>query len=431
MAHRTLKNGYQQLHARLNRFPQGAPPSEYLHRIFSVLMSEREAQMMALLPIKPFTLQTASRALRLQPAEVARVLDELAERALLLDLERPDGSKVYTLPPPMAGFFEFSLMRTRNDIDQKLLSELFFQYLNVEEAFVRDLFVVGETNLGRVFVNEPAVAGRDDLHILDYERASHVIKQAKYRGVGLCYCRHKLQHLDQACEAPLETCLTLGNTADSLIRHGYARAISETEAMDILELAQEHNLVQIGENEQEQLPFICNCCGCCCEALLAVKRFGTLQTINTTNYLPIVDAERCNGCGQCVTACPINAVQLVLREDEGQTRSRQAVVDLDICLGCGVCVRVCHRGALRLESREQRVITPVNSLHRILIMAIERGQLHNLIFDNQAHQSHRAMAAVLGAILKLPPLQRLLASQQMKSRYLVALIKAVEQRAGS
>ncbi len=31
----------------------------------------------------------------------------------------------YVLPPPMAGFFEFSMMRVREDIDQKALSELF------------------------------------------------------------------------------------------------------------------------------------------------------------------------------------------------------------------------------------------------------------------------------------------------------------------
>jgi hypothetical protein len=55
-------------------------------------------------------------------------------------------------------------------------------------------------------------------------------------------------------------------------------------------------------------------------------------------------------------------------------------------------------------------------------MAIERGKLQNLIFDNQAMMSHRAMAAILGVILKLPPLKQVMASRQMKSRYLEALI---------
>ena len=64
------------------------------------------------------------------------------------------------------------------------------------------------------------------------------------------------------------------------------------------------------------------------------------------------------------------------------------------------------------------MITPVNTAHRAVVMAIERGKLQNLIFDNQAFASHRAMAAILGVILKLPPLKQVMASQQMKSRYL-------------
>ncbi len=56
------------------------------------------------------------------------------------------------------------------------------------------------------------------------------------------------------------------------------------------------------------------------------------------------------------------------------------------------------------------------------MMAIERGQLQNLIFDNQALKSHRIMAAILGAIIKLPPLKQILAQEQIKSKYLGNLI---------
>jgi hypothetical protein len=45
-----------------------------------------------------------------------------------------------------------------------------------------------------------------------------------------------------------------------------------------------------------------------------------------------------------------------------------------------------------------------------------------LIFDNAALSSHRAMAAILGVILKMPPIKQAMASRQMKSRYLEALI---------
>lgn len=155
MAHRSLKSGFHQLSERLNRFPQGAPPSEYLFKILSVLMNEKEARVMSALPIKPFSIQTASTALRMSIEDTEKILIELASRALLIDIESPEGDRTFVLPPPMAGFFEFSLMRVRKDFDQKLLSELYYQYLNVEEGFVQDLFV-SETKLGRIFVNEQA-----------------------------------------------------------------------------------------------------------------------------------------------------------------------------------------------------------------------------------------------------------------------------------
>ena len=70
------------------------------------------------------------------------------------------------------------------------------------------------------------------------------------------------------------------------------------------------------------------------------------------------------------------------------------------------------------------MITPVNTAHRTVVMAIERGTLQDLIFDNRALASHRAMAAILGVILKLPPLKQAMASQQMKSLYLDNLLSS-------
>ena len=72
------------------------------------------------------------------------------------------------------------------------------------------------------------------------------------------------------------------------------------------------------------------------------------------------------------------------------------------------------------------MITPVDTLHRTVLMAIERGKLQDCIFDNRALFSHRAMAAVLGVILRLPPTKQVLATQQMRSRYLVKLLEQVK-----
>src|SRR4030042_2716878 len=108
MSHVTLKSGYPELVERLNRFPQGAPPSETLYKILKILFSEREAGMVAQLPIKPFTAAKAGRIWKTDLTETRKVLDDLAGRALLVDVEL-HGETTYTLPPPMAGFFEFSM----------------------------------------------------------------------------------------------------------------------------------------------------------------------------------------------------------------------------------------------------------------------------------------------------------------------------------
>jgi ferredoxin len=421
MSHVTAKAGYTELVDRLNRFPQGAPPSDTLYKILEILFSEREAKVVALLPVKPFTAAHASKILKMDLAETRKTLDDLAGRAILVDIER-DGESTYVLPPPMAGFFEFSMMRTRGDVDQKVLGELFFQYMNVEEEFIRELFVRGETQLGRTFVHEPVLSNENALHVLDYERASEVIRTATHRGIGMCYCRHKMMHVGRNCDAPMDICMTFNSSAESLIKHGYARSVEASEGLDLLEQAYESNLVQFGENVRERVNFICNCCGCCCEAMIAARKFGMLNPVHTSNFLPVVGEHACNGCGKCVTACPVEAMSLVSANDARNPKARRARVEEDACLGCGVCVRTCSRGSLRLRSRAERVITPVNSLHRTVVMAIERGDLQDLIFDNRVLWNHRALAAVLGAVLRVPPIKQLMASRQMKSRYLEYLI---------
>ena len=421
MSHTTLKSGYTELVDRLNRFPQGAPPSDTLYQILRILFNEQEAGLVALLPIKPFTAETASRVWNMSQGEAHKVLDGLAGRALLVDSEN-EGVTTYTLPPPMAGFFEFSMMRLRGDVDQKVLAELFYQYLNVEDEFIRALFVNGETQVGRVFINEGALSTDNVLHVLDYERASQVIQTASHRGVGICYCRHKMEHMGKDCDAPKDICMTFGSTADSLTRHGYARLVDVSEGMDLLQEAYDNKLVQFGENARQGVSFICNCCGCCCEAMIAARKFGILNPIHTTNFLPEIDLSTCNGCGKCVSACPVEAMTLVSANDPNHPLRKQARLNAEICLGCGVCVRTCNHNSLSLKSRAQRVITPVNSVHRIVMMAIERGDLQNLIFDQRVFWNHRALAAVLGVILRLPPLKQAMASRQFKSRYLETLI---------
>ena len=418
MAHRTPRSSYQTLTNRLNLYTQGAPPSELLYRILALLFTEKEAELVAGLPIKPFTAEQAAKNWRVSKDEAEKTLQRLAGRALLVDIQLDDKTE-YVLPPPMAGFFEFALMRTRGDIDQKLLSELYEQYITVEEDFVRQLFLTGKTQFGRVFVQEGVLSSEHALHVLDYERATEVIETASDIGVGLCYCRHKRQHQGTACDAEMDICMTFGNVAASLIRSDYARRVDRSECKELLHKAWEQNLAQFGENVQKDVCFICNCCSCCCEAMLAAQRFGHEQPVHTSNFIARVEPN-CSGCGLCLAVCPVKVISLDSEHADGSGH-KHAVIDEELCLGCGVCGRNCRINALTMQPRASRIITPVNSTHKIVLMAIERGKLQNLIFDNQVLWSHRTLAAMLGVILKLPPVKRVLASEQIGSRYLGTL----------
>ena len=87
----------------------------------------------------------------------------------------------------------------------------------------------------------------------------------------MCYCRHRMSHVGKSCDAPMDICMTFNNTANSLINNNFARRVDASECKELLHQAYEHNLVQCGENVRSGVTFICNCCGCCCEALVAAK----------------------------------------------------------------------------------------------------------------------------------------------------------------
>ena len=51
-----------------------------------------------------------------------------------------------------------------------------------------------------------------------------------------------------------------------------------------------------------------------------------------------VDLEKCTGCGECVSSCPLDSIVI---QDE------KAVVD-DSCAECGACIDACPHKALVL-----------------------------------------------------------------------------------
>ena len=58
---------------------------------------------------------------------------------------------------------------------------------------------------------------------------------------------------------------------------------------------------------------------------------------------PIIDEERCTGCGICWKFCP----EACIRPDE------KPKIDLDYCKGCGICQEECPAGAISFVEEER------------------------------------------------------------------------------
>lgn len=72
MSHIVGKKAYKSLEERLNKFPQGAPPSKTLYKILKMMFTEKEAALVAQLPIKEFNVKTAAFIWKMNEAEAEK-----------------------------------------------------------------------------------------------------------------------------------------------------------------------------------------------------------------------------------------------------------------------------------------------------------------------------------------------------------------------
>ena len=406
------KENYIKLQKRLDMAPQGAPASESLFKILEILFTEEEAKLAAALPLKLFNVKTAAKIWKKSEKESFKILDELANKGILMDIKTKDRLE-YILAPTMAGFFEFSLMRTDGKFNRKILSELYYQYINVEKDFGLEVLSI-DPCIARTFIHEDTLQKEDQMIILDYERASKVIENATHCSVGTCYCRHKMEHMGKACKMPQQVCLTFNNAARSLSDHGIAKKISKKEAKKILDKCVKLGLVQIGDNVQDRVGWICNCCGCCCEALMAYKKFGGFKRINS-NFEALVHEDKCTKCTICIKKCPVDAIKL--------NKKGFAEVNKEICIGCGVCTRYCPSKTISMKRRKETIFVPKDSFERTIVSAIKENKLQNYVFSNNTLWTAHLLRKFIGVIFSLPPTKWLLLNNQLKSKFLASIAK--------
>ncbi len=419
-----LKSEYRELIARLDAGPVGMPePREERARagwqeILEILFTPEEAALAARIPLMPSTLQTIAGRVQLPPDVLKQRLEAMADKGIVLDLVHPRGGETkYLLSPPVVGFFEFSMMRAKDTIPKKRMAAALEAYFHGDDTFARQVFGNG-TVIGRALVHETALDEDDMPDVLHWERATAVLDEARSIAVTLCYCRHEAEHLGRRCDAPIENCMSIDSGADFLVRRKFGRAIDKKEAMDILTASRQSGLVQIADNVRNRPTFICNCCPCCCGQLRSISDYG-LPAVNASAFIPTVNLEKCKGCSRCSRACPITAISMVAQRTAAKRKNDLIPrIDTERCIGCGVCVDTCRNFAMSMDKRAERPYVPANALERVLRQSLERGRLADLLFDAGASRGSRFMNGLVRSLCALPPVEKALASEQVRSRFI-------------
>ena len=309
MGHMVGKDLYRQLGKKIDNLTARVPWNDTLRQILTELYTPREAELVVKMPYGLATVEEIEKTTRFDRDELRRLLDGLSEKGLVIDIWMGDRYR-YTISPLVIGIFEFTMMRTRGELRTKEWARLFHEYLSDGALFYKANLAKGQKiSPLRTLPYEDAIDDNAYVEILDYEKASAIIDGYDKFAIGICSCRHEKMHAgEKKCDVPLETCSTFGHATESMIRHGFARQVSKSEMLDNLARSKDLGLVLCADNVKKDVSFICHCCGCCCNVLLGVSRFGYPNVVVSSNYIARVDPDECQQCGVCVETCPVNAI---------------------------------------------------------------------------------------------------------------------------
>lgn len=112
--------------------------------------------------------------------------------------------------------------------------------------------------------------------------------------------------------------------------------------------------------------------------------------IDPTTGLPRVSDDRCVGCGKCVTACPRSIIQLRPRGPRGlrvwvacSNKDKGAIARKDCmaaCIGCGKCARVCQHEAITVTDNLAYIDPDKCKLCRKCVAVCPTAAIHTINF---------------------------------------------------
>jgi len=162
----------------------------------------------------------------------------------------------------------------------------------------------------RVIPIETSIDG--DTKTVSYEEVSKYLNDNDTFSISDCACRTSREAMGEGCgHLKEEMCIQMGHAAEYYVRTGRGRKITRYEALEVIKKAEANGLMHSIPNldGSGKTHAICNCCGCGCFALRLAEQWQNPDMVRS-NYIVKIDREKCVACGECVEACPTNALKL-------------------------------------------------------------------------------------------------------------------------
>lgn len=328
------------------------PPEGFEEGELREIVSPEEAEAMLAIPsggtpLDVWGIDEIAANSRMARERLEKLLNGMASRGLLFTGTAKDGREGYALLRRGYGFPQTYYWTGQKTVFTKKIAE-FQSTPDAKKAAIEANRTPVERTKNYRYVPVKQAIDPARQAVYPFEMMDEVIKGAELFALCHCSCRIAREiKTGKACGHPTEVCMKFDELAEWLIKAGLGRRISREEAFQVVRKAEEVGLVHFVDNSREGAKHNCNCCGCACWNVGAIRRrLVPRDMIMATYFIRETDYSKCIGCGQCEGCCPVKAVHL---EDD------VAKVDLDWCIGCGVCVPRCPNSAIALERRTEAV----------------------------------------------------------------------------